>query len=81
VLTNQLAETNAYKLYTYPNPTHNDFFIYGLNEETSYKIINNVGQQIQSGITNPNTKIEVHSLQKGIYYVVANQQIFKLILN
>ena len=54
----------------YPNPTTGLLNVFGnFNEETSVKIINNIGQVVLSLKTLNNLTIDLSDLKKGLYFV------------
>ena len=54
----------------YPNPTTGLLNVFGnFNEETSVKIINNIGQVVLSFKTPTNFTIDLSDLKKGLYFI------------
>ena len=76
---NFIAENKILKIH--PNPFTNEITIDNLlNEQSSYSIINTIGQEVMSGKINFN-KIHVGQLKAGIYILKINNQLVKIIKN
>ena len=58
---------NDYKLY--PNPSSDFLVINGMHSEESYKIYNTLGQEVKKGIALNNSKIDIKSLNTGLYFI------------
>ncbi|MDX6748098.1 T9SS type A sorting domain-containing protein [Polaribacter sp. PL03] len=57
------------KIAIYPNPTNQFITFNGLNETTNYYIFNSLGKEIQKGKIPNKGKINLESLEKGIYII------------
>ncbi|SDB40402.1 Por secretion system C-terminal sorting domain-containing protein [Flavobacteriaceae bacterium MAR_2010_188] len=74
------ANPNAFKLY--PNPTANELTLQSNNNLVSdYTIFNNLGQKIISSALDVSKKINVSSLEAGLYFLKLNNyaETFKFI--
>lgn len=71
--TNQNLSTDTYALEKnitlYPNPTVSDLYISGLKKDSSYKIFNILGVKMQEGYMFKHEKINIQSLNKGVYFL------------
>lgn len=77
-----ILSTHENKLSIYPNPAIDKIYISStenLNGK-SYKIYNNIGQLITTGIIE-NEQIKIEQLEIGIYLILINGNTFKLIKN
>lgn len=77
---NSISKSN--NLNIYPNPAKDKIYLAYLGElvDENYKIYNNLGQLIQSGIVT-NKQILLEKLERGIYFLSINSVSFKLIKN
>jgi len=57
------------ELLIFPNPANNFVQISGINSGETYKIINNQGQEVKSGIINGDERIYLDELSSGIYFL------------
>jgi hypothetical protein len=77
--TDFIADNKTFKVY--PNPFTNEINIDNfLNEQSSYTIINTVGQEVMSGKINFN-KINLEELKTGIYLLKIESQLVKIVKN
>lgn len=66
-----VLENTIKSITIYPNPTSNHLFVSGVTNSTSFKIIDNLGRIMNTGIvTSESNKIEVNLLPKGVYHLV-----------
>ncbi|MNK02257.1 hypothetical protein D3C87_200770 [compost metagenome] len=52
-----------------PNPVNDHFFIDGLDVETEYSLVNNLGQLVLSGKTDSSSPVGIKDLQEGTYFI------------
>ena len=67
----EVQENNKVPFTVYPNPAQSEINIANLPSGSNYKILNQLGEIILQGIEN---KINIESLNSGIYYLVVNTQ-------
>ncbi|SFZ93605.1 Por secretion system C-terminal sorting domain-containing protein [Flaviramulus basaltis] len=68
------------KIFIYPNPSNNDLFVSGLNEDTSVNIYNITGQHITTHeLTANSNEIKVSNLVNGIYFIKIKQYTYQFI--
>ena len=72
---NQLLK---YNLEVYPNPSKNEIYIRNLQNESNYAIFNLIGKSVQIGTTNG--KIDVNSINKGMYVLIIQDKEIKIII-
>ena len=54
----------------FPNPALGVLFVFGLNEDVTYSIVNAVGQKMSGGsLLKGDNEIDVNSLSPGVYYI------------
>lgn len=63
---NEFELDNPIQLY--PNPSSEIIQIFGLKENTSYKIFNILGTEIKTGLISNNKQINIRNLTKGMYF-------------
>lgn len=70
------------ELLVYPNPTSSNIRInVDVNNEQEFKIFNNTGIQVLSGIQTENRTINIENLSEGIYYLqLANGQYSRFVV-
>lgn len=57
----------------YPNPTQETIMVEGVSQGSSYSIVNELGEMVQSGLIETNS-INTFSLSKGSYHVIILSQ-------
>lgn len=63
-----------------PNPSSNYIELTGLKTITNYNIYDILGKRVVSGTMNPNQKINISNLNKGLYFInLANNKTLKFI--
>jgi len=72
-----ITELSKEKFQIFPNPTRDVLHIKGNNTFSNYKILTLEGQVIMNGFGN---RIDVSSLNAGIYFISYNQKGFKRFL-
>lgn len=70
-------ENNIQTMKVYPNPFDSWLTIDGINEGSTYELINLQGQIILSGLIQ-NEKILIHEIPSGVYMLHVNNTIFKV---
>lgn len=65
--TSEFEVNNLVKLY--PNPSNNSIYISGLKQLESFTIYNMLGNKVSDGNVSNNEKIDIHNLNKGIYFL------------
>lgn len=58
---------NAFSIY--PNPVNSTLYIQGGDTEYSYVMFNGMGQQVANGNAKGNATINVHGMNKGVYFL------------
>jgi hypothetical protein len=66
------------KLMAYPNPSGNILYVKGAGIETHYMIYGMTGIKLMEGILSQGT-VDISSLQKGVYILVANKLSFRFV--
>ena len=72
------SENNKESIYVYPNPVEDLLYIKNLPVRTDYKIINSLGQIVDSGKITSN-RLNVNKLISGIYILNINRINIKII--
>jgi len=67
--TASVSKYNTLGITMYPNPSSDFINISGLTNTASYEISNMLGAKVQTGKVSQNENINVHSLNKGMYFV------------
>lgn len=57
------------KILVYPNPSSDFIYIQGLSEMENYRIYNNLGVEVISGVISREDKIDIQNLTNGIYFL------------
>lgn len=72
---------NSSNIYfnVYPNPS-NGFFNIKSNSKESIKIINELGQIIQTIEVNPDAELSVSGLKPGMYFILSNSRRVKILI-
>lgn len=79
--TTGINEAAASTLSIYPNPSHSQVFIDGLLEDAHYELISMLGERVLSGnINQSSNQISVSELQKGIYFLKIEGDVFELVV-
>ena len=71
------AEVAIEQLAIYPNPAKDELFVSGLKKPTDYTIYTADGRLVKKG--NTEKKIEISSLEKGVYFINIQQLNLKFI--
>ena len=66
------SKTNKTSLNIYPNPANNLIAVSGLTKNETYIIYNVIGTVAKQGITYNSEKINIHNLNKGLYFLKVN---------
>ncbi|NVK29278.1 MAG: T9SS type A sorting domain-containing protein [Flavobacteriia bacterium] len=74
-----LNELNAANWSVYPNPAAGHLYVDGLEIETAYTIINQVGQAVQYG-TISDQPISLNTLANGIYFIQVGDHFEKFVV-
>lgn len=70
-----ISEVGANSVTIYPNPVINELNLKGLNEKTSFQIIDLLGRKVIFGdISTANESINVETLKQGQYVLVLNNK-------
>lgn len=72
------ANTENEQIFAYPNPTHGEINLYGVDNNASISLYSLDGQQIFNNITPPQLSTQFSSLQNGIYILKVNNQTLKI---
>ncbi|UOE37238.1 M1 family aminopeptidase [Chryseobacterium oryzae] len=72
-----VKEVKNTEVHIYPIPAKNELFVSGLRKEAEFKIYSSDARLIKSGITNQ--KVDISSLEKGVYFIVIDYKNFKFI--
>ena len=66
-------------LSVYPNPVHSKLQLSGLNNPTTYFLLDNLGKTILTGLIEPEQSIDVHLLSPGVYILRINGQFYRFV--
>lgn len=75
----QVKNTGNKNISIYPNPVINELYINCRNQTINYRIINSSGQIVLSGATIPGKAIQLHELQKGLYFIHSVSGVLKFV--
>ena len=77
---NSIITSNNFNIY--PNPATNNIHINSIRElnDKNYKIFNGLGELFSNG-TIKIQKIKIEKLEKGVYYIIIESILLKLIKN
>jgi hypothetical protein len=73
------AKTGKNNITLYPNPTTTYIVINDVIDKRTYQILNSSKQVIKNGELNENGKIDVHSLEAGIYYLQMDEKSYPFV--
>ena len=69
-------------LSVYPNPATDRIFVEGLSAEASVKIVNNMGMLVYSSFSEFDLiEIDVADFPAGMYFVIVNSDVIKIVIN
>lgn len=71
------SEAALVQLVIYPNPAKDELFVSGLKKQTDYIIVTADGRLVKKGSTEK--KIDIFSLEKGVYFITIQQLNLKFI--
>lgn len=71
------SETALAQLAIFPNPAKDELFVSGLKKQTDYIIVTADGRLVKRGSTEK--KIDISSLEKGVYFITIQQLNLKFI--
>lgn len=71
------SESVLNQLSIYPNPAKDELFVSGLKKQTEYSIVTADGRLVKKGSTEK--KIDISTLEKGLYYMTIQQVNLKFI--
>lgn len=70
-----ISEFGANSIIIYPNPVINELNFKGLNENTSFEIIDLLGKKVISGdVSSTNESINVERLKQGQYFILVKKE-------
>ena len=73
------AKTGKNNITLYPNPTTTYIVINDVIDKRTYQILNSSKQVIKNGELDENGKIDVHSLEAGIYYLQMDEKSYPFV--
>lgn len=75
VVTSTNEHENKKHTFIYPNPAGNEIFIRLTDkQQTNYKILNSVGEQVLNGVLSSNqSSIDISQLSTGIYFIICDK--------
>ncbi|CAD7797075.1 Aminopeptidase N [Chryseobacterium aquaeductus] len=76
-ITLNTSEVTLDQLAIYPNPAKDELFVSGLKKKTDYTIYSADGRLVKKG--NTDKKIEISTLDKGVYFITIKQTNLKFI--
>lgn len=71
-------DTEEEQIFAYPNPTHGEIHLYGVDDNTPISLYSLDGQIILDNITLPQLSAQFSPLKNGIYILKVNNQTLKI---
>lgn len=77
---NNISIMNDNQIKVYPNPSHNGFIeLSNLNNESEFQIMNHLGKVVLTGKISNGEKINLSSINNGIYFILVDFKVYKFI--
>lgn len=71
-------DTEKEQIFAYPNPTHGEIYLHGIDNDTPISLYSLDGQKILDNITLPQFSTLFSPLKSGIYILQVNNQTLKI---